>query len=57
MFGLASVVSFAVALILQVANVSKGHFLTPVTFAIIGLLCLAIHVTTIGGWWGPARRG
>jgi hypothetical protein len=56
MFGLASIVAFAVALILDLAGVSKGH-LNYVLFALIGLLCLAVHVTTIGGWWGPARRG
>ncbi len=55
MFGIASIVAFAVALILQVADVSKGHVLTVPAFVIIGLLCLAIHVTS-GGWWGPIRR-
>ena len=54
MFGIASIVSFAIALILQVASVSKGNFFTAMTFVIIGLLCLAIHVTT--GWWGPVRH-
>lgn len=56
MFGLASVVSFAVALVMDLADVDKGH-LNYTLFALIGLLCLAVHVTTIGGWWGPARRG
>ena len=56
MFGVASIVAFAVALILQLASVSKGVFLTVATFTLIGLLCLAVHVTTAGGWW-PARRG
>ena len=56
MFGLASVAAFAVALILDLADVNRGH-LNYTLFVIIGLLCLAVHVTTIGGWWGPARRG
>ena len=54
MFGIAAIVAFAVALILQLASTGKGVFLTPATFVIIGLLCLAVHMVT--GWW-PARRG
>jgi hypothetical protein len=54
MFGLGSIVAFALALILQLASVGKGAFLSAATFTIIGLLCLAAHVVT--GWW-PARHG
>lgn len=53
MFGIAAIVAFAVALILQLASVSKG-LLSVLTFVVVGLLCLAVHVVT--GWW-PARRG
>ena len=53
MFGIAAIVAFAIALILQVAAVSKGDILTVPAFTILGLLCLAIHVVT--GWW-PARH-
>jgi hypothetical protein len=45
---------FGIALILQLASVSKGVFLTVATFVIIGLLCLAVHVCTPWGHrWGP----
>ena len=49
MFGIAAIVAFGVALILQLASVSSGHLVTAETFVIIGLLCLAVHVVT--GWW------
>jgi len=53
MFGIAAVVAFAVALILQLASVSKGVFLTVATFTLIGLLCLAVHLV----WpYTPWRR-
>lgn len=52
MLGIASIVAFAIALILQLASVSKGVLLTPWTFVIIGLLCLAAHM--VAGWW-PRR--
>lgn len=47
MFGVAAVVAFAIALILQLASVSKGVFLTVDTFELIGLICLAAH---LNGW-------
>ena len=53
MFGVASIVAFAVALILQLASVHQG-LLSALTFVIVGLLCLAVHVVT--GWW-PTRHG
>lgn len=53
MFGIASIVAFAVALILQLASVSKGTILTPAAFTIIGLLCLAVHLVT---GWAPWRH-
>ena len=53
MFGIAAIVAFAVALILQLASVSKGSLLTAATFVIVGLLCLAVHLVT--GWW-PQRH-
>jgi hypothetical protein len=54
MFGITAIVAFAVALILQLASVSKGTVLTVDTFALIGLLCLAAHVVT---GWTPWRHG
>jgi hypothetical protein len=44
-FGILSAISFLIALIMQVANVGKGHVLTVVTFVILGLLLLAVHET------------
>lgn len=44
MFGIAAVVAFAVALILQLASVDRGVLLNPGAFTIIGLLALAVHL-------------
>ena len=49
MFGIAAIVAFAVALILQIAGVARGSVLTASVFTIAGLLCLAVHLVT--GWW------
>ena len=49
MFGIAAIVAFVVALILWVASVSKGVFLTPETFTLIGFVCLSVHLVTPWG--------
>jgi hypothetical protein len=54
-FGVASIVFFAISLIFDIWNIVHGH-VDFKTFVVAGLLCLAIHVTS-GGWWGPLRHG
>ena len=49
MFGIAAIVAFAVALILHLASVGKGVFLTVTTFTLIGFVCLAVHLSTTWG--------
>jgi hypothetical protein len=53
MLGIAAVIAFAVALILQLASVHKGVFLTVTTFALIGFICLSLHLLGVL----PLRRG
>lgn len=48
MFGIASIAAFAIALIMNLADMSSGH-LTYVLFVLIGLLCLAVHM--VFAWW------
>ena len=49
MFGIAAIIAFCIALILWLASVSKGVFLTPETFEFIGLICLSVHLSTPWG--------
>jgi hypothetical protein len=46
----AAVVAFAVSLILDLADITKGH-VNYTTFLIVGLLCLAIALVTGWGRW------
>jgi hypothetical protein len=48
-----SAVAFAIALILNLAGISKGH-VDPTTFGYVGLLCLALSFCPWG--WLPVRR-
>ena len=49
MFGIAAIVAFAIELILWLASVGKGVFLTAETFELIGFICLSIHLSTPWG--------
>ena len=51
-WGVAAIVAFAIALILRLAegHIDAGVILTWQTFTIIGLLCLAVHVTAPWPW-------
>jgi hypothetical protein len=53
MFGIASIVAFAIALLMHLFGWGSGK-VDETLFTLIGLLCLAVHVVT--GWWGPVRR-
>jgi hypothetical protein len=53
MLGVAAIVAFAIALILQLASVSRGVFLTVTTFELIGFICLSLHILGVL----PLRRG
>jgi hypothetical protein len=58
MFGIAAVIAFVIALLLDLAGVSKGHF-NEETAVIVGFLCLAVHLVWPAwhGWAGrPASR-
>ena len=53
-FLIAAIVATALALILRLASITGGVFLTWQTFTILGLLLFFVH--TAVGWW-PNRRG
>jgi hypothetical protein len=54
MFGIASIIAFAIALLMHLFGWGSGK-VDETLFTLIGLLCLAVHVVT--GCWGPVRRG
>lgn len=53
MWGVAAIVAFALSLSLVLwlaqAQINAGHILAWQTFAIVGLLCLAVH-SVAPGW-------
>ena len=44
-FGILSAISFLIAVIVWVGKVNTSHALSYVTFALLGLLLLAVHET------------
>jgi hypothetical protein len=54
MFGVASVVAFAIAVLMYAFSLHSGKVITYVLFTLIGFLCLALD----RGWaWYGTRRG
>jgi len=51
MWAVIAVISFAIGLVLWLASVSKGVFLTPETFVFIG--AIALSVESIKPGWRP----
>ena len=54
MWAVVAVIAFSIGLVLWLASVSKGVFLTPETFAFIGGIALSIEHVHPG--WYPTRR-
>lgn len=54
MWGTGSILAFLLALIFNLAGLSKGH-LTWQMFALAGLLLLAVHIVSCSPW--PWKRG
>lgn len=54
MWAVVAVIAFSVALVLRLASVSKGVFLAPDTFVLIGFIALAVEHISPG--WRPYRR-
>jgi hypothetical protein len=53
MFGVVSIIAFVIAVLMHLFGWGSGK-VTAELFLLIGLACLAVHVTF--GWLGP-RRG
>jgi len=54
MAAIIAIIAFSIGLVLRLASISKGVFLTPETFLYIGLIALSVADVT-GGWY-PQRR-
>ena len=56
MFAIIAAVIFAVALLLDLADVTISDALSPNTLLFGGLLCLALHLAGVGTGVGVRRR-
>ena len=56
MWAVIAAIAFAVALVLQLAKVSRPPVLTPTTFALAGLLALALAHFGPGWPWGGSHQ-
>ncbi len=61
MLAIIAAILFALALLIDIANVRLGAGIEVLTIVIAGLLCLALHLAGVGagwraGWGGRVRR-
>jgi hypothetical protein len=56
MFGIAAVIVFAVAYILDVAKATVAAALTPGALLFLGLAFLSLHLLGAGSWFTISRK-
>ena len=55
MLGFVAAILFAIAFIINAANVSTNAIFSPTSLMLLGLVCLALHLSGVGTSW-KARR-
>jgi hypothetical protein len=58
MLGFAAAVIFFIAFLLNATSTSASAVFSPMSLLLVGLICLALHLSGVGtGWSVPGRRG
>jgi len=55
MFGLIAAILFAVAFIINGSGTSTNAWFSPLSLALAGLFCLAVHLLGVGTGWSIRR--
>lgn len=56
MLALIATVLFVIAFIINAADIATSAVFSPLSFAFVGLACLAFHLTGAGPAWSMPRR-
>lgn len=58
MLGFAAAVIFLIAFVINATSTATSAVLSPMSLLLVGLICLALHLSGVGTRWSvPARRG
>jgi hypothetical protein len=55
MLGYVAVVLFIIGFILNAASVATNALFSPMSFLLVGLACLALHLSGVGTSWSLRR--
>jgi hypothetical protein len=55
MLGFVAVVLFIIGFIINAASVSTNALFSPMSFLLVGLACLALHLSGVGTNWSVRR--
>lgn len=56
MLGIIAAILFVIAFLLNLAGTSTPAVFTPVSLMLLGLACLALHLSGVGTGWNWRRR-
>jgi hypothetical protein len=57
MLGFAAAVIFFIAFLINATSISTSAVFSPMSLLLVGLICLALHLSGVGtGWSVPRRR-
>lgn len=57
MLAIIAAVLFAIAFIINAAEVATSAVFSPLSFVFVGLVCLALQLAGVGPAWSLPRRG
>jgi hypothetical protein len=56
MLGYVAVVLFIIAFLINATNTATSAVFSATSLMLLGLACLALHLSGVGTGWGPRRR-
>jgi hypothetical protein len=56
MLGYVAAVLFIIAFLINATNTATDAVFSPTSLMLVGLACLALHLSGVGTGWSPRRR-
>jgi hypothetical protein len=56
MLGYVAAILFIIAFLINATNTATDAVFTPTSLMLVGLACLALHLSGVGTGWSPRRR-
>jgi hypothetical protein len=56
MLGFIAAVLFIIAFLINATNTATSAVFSPTSLMLLGLACLALHLSGVGTGWAPRRR-